>query len=140
MDPIFSTTYWDVCLSEHQTYFGRLVIVSREKRESLPSLTDKEQKDLFSLFGKLESFYKKEYGATMFNYSCLMNHAYRDGETPRVHWHFRPRYKASQEIDGAKITDPNFGSHYIPTLFGQKDTYPAKAKDRLSERLKSAFL
>lgn len=114
---LLETTYWEVFLAEDQMYLGRLVIKTKEPRSSLPDITEEEQKDFFLLIKKLESFYKEVVGATMFNYSCLMNDAYRDNETPHVHFHLRPRYKNPVTILGNTFMDPNFGEHYIsPTL------------------------
>lgn len=49
----------------------------------------------------------------MFNWSCLMNFAYRnDPPDPQVHWHFRPRYKHPVDFAGEKFEDRAFGSHY----------------------------
>lgn len=116
-DSFLTTQYWRVSLVDDQMYLGRLVIKTLDPRESLPVLTEEEQKDFFSLIKKLESFYKEELGATMFNYSCLMNHAYRDDEMSHVHFHFRPRYKNPVTVLGNVFSDPNFGEHYIsPTL------------------------
>ena len=49
----------------------------------------------------------------MFNYSCLMNNAYRDNEKPRVHFHFRPRYSSPVTVLGQTFSDHNFGEHYL---------------------------
>lgn len=136
---IFSTTYWKVILADDQTYFGRLVIVSREPRTALPDLSREEQHDFFDLAKQLEDFFKKEFSATMFNYSCLMNLAYRDGEEPRVHWHFRPRYAQPVTVANEVIADPNFGNHYIPTAFGLKDAIGDEAKNLLVKKLQETF-
>lgn len=113
-DGFFLTTkYWKVLLKSDQRYFGTLIIKTIETRLSLPDLTEDEQLDFFILIKKLESFYKEKIGATMFNYSCLMNNAYRDGENPQVHFHFRPRYEKSIMVLGQEFSDPNFGEHYI---------------------------
>ena len=113
----YSTQYWKIALVEDQMYFGRLVIKTIQPRISLPDITEEEQKDFFNLIKKLETFFKEEFQATMFNYSCLMNNAYRDGEIPHVHYHFRPRYKSPVTVQGQIFVDPNFGEHYIsPTL------------------------
>lgn len=109
----FETNYWKILLSDDQRYFGYLIIKTKEPRQTLPSLTSEEQSDFFSLIKKLEDFYKEKFSATMFNYSCLMNNAYRDGETPHVHYHFRPRYKNPILVLGQEFKDPNFGQHYL---------------------------
>ena len=109
----FETNYWKIILADDQRYLGYLIIKTKEPRQALPELTSEEQSDFFSLIKKLENFYKEKFGATMFNYSCLMNHAYRDGETPHVHYHFRPRYKNPITVLGQEFKDPNFGEHYL---------------------------
>lgn len=115
------TKFWKLVLVKDQMYLGRLVIKTIEPRQALPELTKEEQEDFFTLIKNLEDCFKKEFGATMFNYSCLMNNAYRDGEVPHVHFHFRPRYDKSITILGKTFTDPNFGEHYIsPSLSGSE--------------------
>lgn len=109
----FETNCWKVILCDDQRYLGYLIIKTKEPRQTLPELTNEEQSDFFSLIKKLENFYMEKFGATMFNYSCLMNHAYRDGETPHVHYHFRPRYKNPVMVLGQEFKDPNFGEHYL---------------------------
>lgn len=100
-------------------YLGRLILSLKDDKTSLPEISEEEQKDFFILIKKLESFYKEKLNATMFNYSCLMNNAYRDNEKPHVHFHFRPRYIKPVEILGLTFSDPNFGGHYIsPSLKG----------------------
>lgn len=138
MNGYFLTTqYWKVVLADDQMYLGRVVIKTIEPKESLPELTEEEQKDFFSLIKKLESFYKKTLGATMFNYSCLMNNAYRDEETPHVHFHMRPRYKDSVTILGKTFSDPNFGEHYLsPTLIkGEPVTAPQEIRDFIMSKM-----
>lgn len=118
----FETKHWKIVLVRDQRYIGRLVIKTKQPRESLPDLTPEEQSDFFDLAKRLESIFKEKFGATMFNYSCLMNHAYRDEEAPHVHFHFRPRYKNSVTILGQEFSDPNFGEHYLsPTLNNNGD-------------------
>jgi diadenosine tetraphosphate (Ap4A) HIT family hydrolase len=109
----FETKYWKIILCDDQRYLGYLIIKTKEPRESLPEITTEEQSDFFLLIKKLETFYKEKFEATMFNYSCLMNNAYRDKETPHVHFHFRPRYKNPITVLGKEFNDPNFGEHYL---------------------------
>lgn len=136
-----TTQYWKIVLVEDQMYLGRLVIKTIRPCESLPELTEEEQKDFFILIKKLETFYKEIVGATMFNYSCLMNNAYRDGETPHVHYHFRPRYKNPVTLLGYTFADPNFGEHYLsPTLIqGEPVTAPQEVRDFITEKMIEYF-
>ncbi len=109
----FETNHWKIVLCDDQRYLGYLIIKTKEPRQHLPDLTQEEQLDFFVLSKKLESFFTEKIGATMFNYSCLMNNAYRDNETPHVHYHFRPRYKNPVKVLGQEFFDPNFGEHYL---------------------------
>lgn len=142
MDGYFlTTTHWKMVLPEDQMYFGRLVIKTKVERTALPDITKDEQKDLFVLIKKLEIFFKETFGATMFNYSCLMNNAYRDGETPHVHFHFRPRYKEPISVLGQTFTDPNFGEHYIsPSLLGNEGVKISDdVREYIMESMKAYF-
>ena len=47
---------------------------------------------------ELERVCKKLFNSTMFNFTCLMNNAYRDDTTPNVHFHFFPRYKKEVKL------------------------------------------
>jgi diadenosine tetraphosphate (Ap4A) HIT family hydrolase len=109
----YETEHWKLVLVTDQRYLGRLVIKTKVPREHLPDLTVEEQLDFFVLIKKLESFFVDKIGTTMFNYSCLMNFAYRDNETPHVHYHFRPRYKNPVMIIGKEFSDPNFGQPHL---------------------------
>lgn len=132
----FETNHWKILLSEDQRYLGYLVIKTKELRQSLPELTAEEQSDFFSLIAKLETFYKEKIGATMFNYSCLMNFAYRDNRTPHVHFHFRPRYKNPVTVLGQTFSDPNFGQHYLEsTLDDGKVIISSDVRGYLSKEL-----
>ena len=136
-----TTKHWKVVMVDDQMYLGRLVIKTIEPRLTLPDITEEEQKDFLNLIRKLENFYKEKIGATMFNYSCLMNNAYRDGEIPHVHYHFRPRYKNPVTVLGHTFTDPNFGEHYIsPTL--TKDapvTAPQEVREYIMKGIQDYF-
>lgn len=110
---IFESKYWKVELSRDQLYLGRAYVICKIKRESLSDLTDEEFLDLHVAIKKYESLLKKTFEATLFNWTCLMNHAYREKPyTPQVHLHVRPRYEKEVEIGGIVFNDPNFGDHY----------------------------
>lgn len=116
IDPnlIFETDYWKVILMNKQRYLGRCVVVLKRDCGDLADLTNEEALDFLAVVRKLEDLLRKTFNATMFNWACLMNNAYRESPpNPQVHWHFRPRYDHSVEFAGETFTDPNFGEHYL---------------------------
>ncbi len=133
---LINTKYWNVFLSEDQTYFGRLVVVLKRDCEAMSSLEKEEHLEFLDLVKKIESFYKKRYNAVMFNYSCLMNNAYKDKEKPQLHFHIRPRYNKEIIFCGEKFMDPNFGFHYLPTNTGINKKLSMKVKKELINSFK----
>lgn len=109
----YETKYWKLLLPTDQRYIGYLILKVKAERSSLPEITPEEQSDFFHLIARLESFYKEKLNATMFNYSCLMNNAYRNNQPPHVHFHFLPRYRGPIIVLGQEFSDPNFGMPYI---------------------------
>ena len=111
---VFETLYWKVVLMDQQLYLGRSVVVLKRPCGDLSNLNQDEALDFFEIVKKLENLFKKTFNATMFNWSCLMNDAYKSNPAePQVHWHLRPRYKNLVEIGGNVFKDPNFGHHYL---------------------------
>lgn len=110
---IFETKHWEVYLNPDQYYLGRAVVVSKRDVDSMSGLNDDEWLDFAKLVKKFELALKKAFGATMFNWSCLMNNAYKNNPPdPHVHWHVRPRYKKPVKFEGLKFEDKEFGHHY----------------------------
>jgi diadenosine tetraphosphate (Ap4A) HIT family hydrolase len=110
---IFETDYWNVFLSEDQTYLGRNVVELKRVCPSLSDLTNEEFADLHQVIKRYEAAVKKAFGATLCNWTCLMNHAYQQKPyTPHVHWHGRPRYEKPVEFAGLIFEDKEFGYHY----------------------------
>ena len=92
--------------------------------------------DFLSLVRKVERGYRVSLGATMFNWSCSMNFAYRNTPPdPQVHWHVQPRYDHSVSFDGAMYNDPNFGDRALST----NTPIPDEAMAALEIALKSAL-
>jgi len=111
---IFKTEYWEIFLSPDQKYLGRGIVLLKREAGHLSDLTQEENADFLTIVKKLEKTFKKTFGATMFNWSCLLNNAYKnDPPAPKVHWHFRPRYKNAVEVGGEIFSDPNFAHHYL---------------------------
>ncbi len=110
---IFETNHYKVILAEDQMYFGRCVVMLKRPCGTLAEVIEEEMLDLLKLIQRFESVFKKEYDATMFNYTCLMNGAYKNTPpNPQVHWHFRPRYDKAVIFQGVEFADPNFAHHY----------------------------
>lgn len=111
---IYETDFWKVILSTDQAYLGRCIIVLKRDCEKMSNLTSDEWMDFHkNIVQKLESAFKKAFNATMFNWTCLMNNAFKDeNPKPRIHWHFRPRYRDNVKFTGKQFQDLEFAHHY----------------------------
>lgn len=133
---VLKTEYWDAFVAPDQLYLGRLVVVLRDPNFSdncpwLRWVPMKAHVEFHYVVDHLERALIRDFRATMFNWSCLMNNAYQeDNPKPHVHWHFRPRYKEPVEIFGQVFTDPNFGHHYL-----REDTDKKIVSDVLREAI-----
>ena len=109
---VFEMLHWKVILIPDQLYLGRSVVVLKRQCGDLADLSQEEMLDFLELVKKLQNLLKKTFGATMFNWSCLMNNAYQvNPAKPQVHWHFRARYQHPVKFAGHTFKDPNFGHH-----------------------------
>lgn len=112
-DFIFETKHWEVHLSPDQYYLGRCVVVASRDVGSMSDLNKEEWLDFAFLVKKFEMASKKAFGATMYNWTCLMNNAYQNNPpNPHVHWHVRPRYAKPVNFAGFDFDDKEFGHHY----------------------------
>ena len=110
---ILTTDHWVVALASDQGYLGRCYVTLRQHKGDLSSLTSQEWAEFGAIAKQLEQACQKALGAAPFNWACMMNNAYQvKPAEPHVHWHFRPRYEESVEINGLTFTDPQFGHHY----------------------------
>jgi len=79
----------------------------------------------------------------MFNFACLMNNAYRDNETPKVHYHFVPRYKDKLELFGKIYKDKHFGYNFwkwkLSKFKNQKDPFTQEERLKIYKMLKEEF-
>jgi diadenosine tetraphosphate (Ap4A) HIT family hydrolase len=108
------TQYWVGYIAPDQRYLGRMVVVLKRPCPELSKITFDEMADFHQVVVLLENVGKRMLGATMFNWTCLMNNAYQEVDPqPQVHWHFRPRYSQGAFFKGTRFADPNFGHHYL---------------------------
>lgn len=109
----YETTHWRVALAPNQSLLGRCAIHTKRHVGDLAALTEMEVLDLFALIGRFEAAARAAFGATMFNWSCYMNHHYREARPdPHIHWWAVPRYDHDVVFAGHTFTDPAFASPY----------------------------
>ena len=133
---------WEVVFGKWSQEFIGYSIISCNKK-SLSDLTNDDWVELGKLEKELERVCKKLFGATMFNFSCLMNNAYRDNEKPHVHFHFMPRYKNEVNLFNKKYIDKHFGYNFwkwdLNKLKRQKDIFTKEEKQEIFNMMKQEF-
>lgn len=140
---LYKSKYWEVVfVSWCQEFVGDCIISCN--KESLSELTNDEWLELGKLEKELERVTKKLFGATMFNFACLMNNAYRDNEKPHVHFHFVPRYNNELKIFNKVYKDRHFGYNFwkwdLSKFKRQKDIFTKEEKIKIFEMIKKEFM
>ncbi len=139
---LYKSKNWEIVFGEWSQEFLGYCLISSNK-ETLSALTSEEWQELGLLEKELERVCKKIFNATMFNFSCLMNNAYRDHEKPHVHFHFMPRYKNEVLIFNKKYIDKHFGYNFwkydLNRLKRQKDIFTKEEKLAIYNMLKKEF-
>ena len=126
---VYESTFWSVFLSDEQDYIGRCILVSKRHCGSMTELTADEWKDLRNLICKVETCLKMVLGATLCNWSCLMNSFYKESDpNPHLHVHVRPRYAKPVMINGNTYIDSEFGHHYA---VHKSESISVKDKDEM---------
>ena len=136
---LYKGKYWDVIFVDWcQEFVGDCIISSN--KESLSDLTNEEWEELGKIEKELERVCKKLFNATMFNFACLMNNAYKDNEKPHVHFHFIPRYKNELNLFNKKYIDKHFGYNMwkwaLSRFKSQKDIFTKDEKQKIFEMMK----
>ena len=133
---------WDIIFGDWCQEFVGYFIIGNDK-EYLRDLTAEDWEELGKLEKELERVCKKVFGATMFNFACLMNNAYRDNETPHVHYHFVPRYKNELKLFGKIYKDKHFGYNFwkwaLSKFKRQKDIFTKDERLKIFEMMKEEF-
>ena len=107
------TEHWEVFLNKNQAYLGYSIISLKRECQSLSELSKEEWEEFHELVKYLETKFKEVFNATMFNWTCLMNNAYKQNPpNPKVHFHFRPRYRDEVKIGNEIFKDEDFAHHY----------------------------
>ena len=139
---LYESKNWEVVFVDWcQEFVGDCIISSN--KESLSELTSEEWEELGLIEKELERVSKKLFNATMFNFACLMNNAYRDNEKPHVHFHFIPRYKNELNILGKVYKDKHFGFDFwkwsLSRFKRQKDIFTKEERIKIYEMMKEEF-
>ena len=133
---------WNVIFVDScQEFIGDCIISCN--KESLSDLTDEDWQELGRLEKELERISKKLFNATMFNFACLMNNAYRDNEKPNVHFHFIPRYKNKLKLFNKIYKDKHFGYNFwkwaLNKFKSQKDIFTKEERLKIFQMMKEEF-
>ena len=139
---LYKGKYWSVIFVDWcQEFIGDCIISS--DKENLSSLSKEEWVELGEIEKELERVCKKVFNSTMFNFTCLMNNAYRDNETPHVHFHFIPRYKDKLRVFDKVYKDKHFGYNFwkwsLSKFRCQKDIFTKEEKIKIFEMMKNEF-
>ena len=139
---LYKSKNWEIVFVDWcQEFIGDCIISCN--KESLSDLTDEDWIELGRLEKELERISKKLFNATMFNFACLMNNAYRDNEKPQVHYHFVPRYKNELKLFGKVYKDRHFGYNFwkwnLSKFKCQKDPYTQEERLKIFEMMKEEF-
>ena len=122
---VYESRSWSVFLSDEQDYIGRCILVLKRHCNSLSELTGGEWD---------ETCLKAVLGATLCNWSCLMNSFYKESAPdPHLHIHVRPRYDKPVMLNGNIYSDSEFGHHYAVNKSG---AISVKDKEEVFARLK----
>ena len=139
---LYKSKNWEVVFVDWcQEFVGDCIISSN--KESLSDLTTDEWVELGKIEKELERVTKKLFNATMFNFACLMNNAYKDDEKPHVHFHFIPRYKNELVLFKKVYKDNHFGYNFwkwsLSRFKRQKDIFTKEEKNKIYEMMKEEF-
>lgn len=139
---LYRGKYWEVVFVDWCQEFPGQCIISNNK-ESLSELTQEEWIELGVIEKELERVCIKLFGATMFNFACLMNNAYRDNVKPHVHYHFIPRYKDKIILLNKEYVDRHFGYNMwkwsLNRFKRQKDIFTKEEKVKIFEMMNKEF-
>jgi diadenosine tetraphosphate (Ap4A) HIT family hydrolase len=110
---VYESNLWRVVLAPNQWLVGRCVVHLKRHSGDLADLTQEELIEWLTVVRTLEAALRSAFGAALFNWSCYMNHAYREPvPNPHIHWWAVPRYDHQVTIGDRVFEDPDFGNPY----------------------------
>jgi len=104
----------------------------------LVDLTEDEWNDFSDVVKHVEETIRLAFNATMFNWSCYMNLAYRENApNPHVHWWAVPRYAQAVRFGENTFDDPHFGNPYD---HARRLDLPKNLRDEIAEKIKGIYV
>jgi diadenosine tetraphosphate (Ap4A) HIT family hydrolase len=135
---LFETGYWRIVLAPNQCLIGRCIVHLKRHCGDLSELTHQEMIEWLEVIKTLEFALQSAFGASMFNWSCYMNHAFRTNPpNPHIHWWAVPRYNHKVEFAEWVFDDPNFGKPYDHNLWLE---VPEEIQKEIAERIKQEII
>lgn len=135
---ISETRFWRICLAPNQTLLGRCVIHLKRHAGNLADLTEDEWNDFLNVVKRVEETLRSAFNVTMFNWSCYMNHAFRENPPkPHIHWWAVPRYERAVWFGGMVFEDPHFGNPYD---HGRRLDLPKSLRDEIAEKIRGTYV
>ena len=139
---LYKGNNWEVIFVNWCQEFPGDCIVSCSK-EKLSDLTNEDWIELGLIEKELERITKKLFNATMYNFACLMNNAYRDKEKSHVHFHFIPRYDGKRIILNRRYKDRHFGYNMwqwsLSKFKVQKDIFTKEEKEEIFKMMQKEW-
>ena len=134
---LFETELWRIVLAPNQALLGRCVVHLKRHEGDVAYQTEAEVREWLSVVKTLETASRTAFGATMFNWSCYMNHSYRsEPYEPHIHWWAVARYQDPVSFGGHLFTDPTFGEPYE---HGRYITVTDSLREKIVASLKDAI-
>ena len=133
---LFETRFWRVVLAPNQSLVGRCVVHLKRHCGDVADTNPDELLEWLTVVKTLENALRAAFDTTMFNWSCYMNHAYRENPAqPHIHWWAVPRYNHSVRINDWVFEDPEFGNPYDHYRWIE---IPKEIQQQIAERVKQA--
>ncbi len=134
---LYETRFWRVVLAPNQCLVGRCVVHLKRHSGDVADLTQDELIQWLTVVKTLQVALRSAFGATMFNWSCYMNHSYRESPpNPHIHWWAVPRYDHPVTMDNWTFKDPHFGSPYDHHRWVE---VPKEIHQQIAERIQQAM-
>ncbi len=135
---VYETTFWRVVLAPNQCLVGRCVIHLKRHCGDVAETRPGELLDWLNIVMIMETALRRAFDATMFNWSCYMNHSYRENPpNPHIHWWVVPRYNHLVKLGTMTFEDPRFGGPYDHSTWLD---IPKDTRQQIAERLRRAMV